>query len=193
MLNETKLTSALFLGGYYSHQTLYKRSGGCLTLSNLRGHRKVKALGTYLNWTKVPVGGEEVHILNVYLEPGLESFVGKRAETVIQLTKDIIKQDPAAKIIIGGDLNGQLNKMHTQLTRVGFIPALRDRIATHRDGNQLDQLWTRNLGVLNAIVAAPIDQVSDHSLIQVKMEAVITEREATPQVDPGQVDPRTLP
>ena len=57
---------------------------------------------------------------------------------------------------------------------------MRDRIATHRDGNQLDQLWTGNLDILNAIVAAPIDQVSDHSLIQVKMEAVITEREATP-------------
>ena len=57
---------------------------------------------------------------------------------------------------------------------------MRDRIATHRDSNQLDQMWTRNLGILNAIVAAPIDQVSDHSLIKVKMEAVITEREPTP-------------
>ena len=74
---------------------MLKRSGGCITFSNLRGHRKVKALGT-----KVPLGGEEVHILNVYLEPGLESFVGKRAETVIQLAKDIVRQDPGAKIII---------------------------------------------------------------------------------------------
>ena len=111
---------------------MLKRSEGCITFSNLRGHRKVKALGTYLNWTKVPLGGEEVHILNVYLEPGLESFVGKRAETVIQLAKDIVRQDPEAKIIIGGDLNGQLNKMHTQLARAGFTPALRERIATHR-------------------------------------------------------------
>ena len=142
---------------------MLKRSGGCATFSNLRGHRKVKALGTYLNWTKVPLGGEEVHILNAYLEPGLESFVGKRAETVIQLAKDIVRQDPEAKIIIGGDLNGQLNKMHTQLTRAGFTPALRERIATHREGNQLDQLWARNLSITNAIVAAPIDQVSDLS------------------------------
>ena len=69
---------------------MVKRSGGCLTFSNLKGHRKVKALGTYLNWSKVLLGGEEVHILNVYLEPGLESFVGKRAETVINLAKDIV-------------------------------------------------------------------------------------------------------
>ena len=70
---------------------MVKRSGGCLTFSNLKGHRKVKALGTYLSWSKVLLGGEEVHILNVYLEPGLESFVGKRAETVINLAKDIVK------------------------------------------------------------------------------------------------------
>ena len=91
MFNETKLTSMLFLGGYVSHQTLLKRSGGCITFSNLKNHRKVKALGTYLNWTKVPLGGEEVHILNFYLEPGLESFVGKRADIVVALVKSIIR------------------------------------------------------------------------------------------------------
>ena len=72
----------------------------------MKAHRKVKALGTYLNWSKVLHAGEEVHILNVYLEPGQESFVVKRAETVINLAKDIIKQDAGAKIIVGGDLNG---------------------------------------------------------------------------------------
>ena len=106
MLNETKLTSNQFLDGYFSHQTLLKRSGGCITFSNLKNHRIVKALGTYLNWTKALLGGEEIHILNVYLEPGLESFVGKRADTVVSLIRSIIRQDGTAKIIIGGDLNG---------------------------------------------------------------------------------------
>ena len=138
MFNETKLTSPLYLAGYFGHQTLLKRSGGCLTFSNLKAHRKVKALGTYLTWSKVLLGEEEVHILNVYLEPGQESFVIKRAETVINLAKDIVKQDAGAKIIIGGDLNGQLNKMHTFLTIAGFIPALRGKTPTHRDGNMLD-------------------------------------------------------
>ena len=68
MLNETKLTSKLFLEGYFSHQTLSKCSGGCITFSNLRSHRKVKALGTYLSWSKVLLGNEELHILNVSLE-----------------------------------------------------------------------------------------------------------------------------
>ena len=72
----------------------------------MKAHTKVKALGTYLNWSKVLLGGEEVHILNVNLEPGQEGFVVKRADTVINLAKDIIKQDAGAKIIVGGDLNG---------------------------------------------------------------------------------------
>ena len=53
--------------------------------------------------------------MNVYLEPGHEAFVVKQADTVISLAKGIIRQDPAAKIILGGDLNGQLGKVHTAL------------------------------------------------------------------------------
>ena len=63
----------------------------------------------------MPLGDEEVHLLTVYLKPGLEAFEGKRAHTVISLAKGIIRQDPAAKIILGGDLNGQLGKVHTAL------------------------------------------------------------------------------
>jgi hypothetical protein len=91
-----------------------------------------------LNWTKALLGGEEVHILNVYLEPGQESFVIKRADTVVNLAKDIIRQDPTAKIMLGGDLNGQLKKLHTFLSASGFTPALRAKTPTHREGNQLD-------------------------------------------------------
>ena len=61
------------------------------------------------------MGGEEVHLINAYVEPGHEAFVVKRADTVVSLAKGIIRQDPAAKIILGGDLNGQLNKVHTAL------------------------------------------------------------------------------
>ena len=135
MFNETKLTSPLYLDGYFSQQTLMKRSGGCITFSNLRNHRKVKALGTYLNWTKVLLGEEEVHLLNVYLEPGQEAFVGKRANKIISLAKSIIRQDPAAKIMLGGDLNGQLGKVHTALVQAGFTPALGEGTATHEGGN----------------------------------------------------------
>ena len=135
MFNETKLTSSLYLDGYYSFQTLLKRSGGCITFNNLRNHRKVKALGTYLNWTKVLLGEEEVHLLNVYLEPGQEAFVGKRVNKIISLAKSIIRQDPAAKIMLGGDLNGQLGKVNTALVQAGFTPALGEGTATHKESN----------------------------------------------------------
>ena len=71
--------------------------------------------------------------MTVFLEPGLEAFVGKRADTVISLAKGIIRQDPAAKIILGGDLNGQLNKLHTYLRQAAFTPALRKKTPTHRE------------------------------------------------------------
>jgi hypothetical protein len=51
----------------------------------------------------------------------------------------------------------------------------------------------RNLTILNAIVADPIDQVSDHNLIQVKVEAVCIQREQQIQLQTGEVDLRTLP
>jgi hypothetical protein len=91
IFNETKLISPLYLDGYVSHQTLFKRSGGWITISNLKVHKKVKALGTFLNWSKVLLGCEEVHILNVYLEPCHEKFVVQRADKVIQLVKDIVR------------------------------------------------------------------------------------------------------
>ena len=135
LIRETKLTSPLYLDGYVSHQTLFKRSGGCITFSNLKGHKKVKALGTYLNWSKVLLGGEEVHILNVYLEPGHEKTVVQRADKVIQLTKDIVRQDPTAKIIVGGDVNGMFSRVNTHLQVAGFKPALIQGTPTHREGN----------------------------------------------------------
>ena len=53
---------------------------------------------------------------------------------------------------------------------------MRAKTPTHRDGNQLDQLWVRNLQITNAIVADKIDQVSYHNQFQVKMEAVCISR-----------------
>ena len=94
---------------------------------------------------------------------------------------------------MGGDLNGQLRRVHTSLMIAGFTPALRERVATHRDGNQLDQLWTRNMTIRNALVADPIDQVSDHYPIQVEMEATLVEREQAPHHDSDVVDLRSLP
>ena len=112
----------------------------------------------------------------MYLEPGNESVMNKRADAVVNLTKDIIRQDQSAKIIVGGDLNRQLNRLSTHLLASGFMPALRLGTPTRRDGNQLDQLWTRNMAIQNAIIAEPIYKVSDHFLIETSLEATLVER-----------------
>ena len=134
-----------------------------------------------------------MHILNVYLEPGHEGYVVKRADNVISLARGIIRQDPAAKIMLGGDLNGQLGRLHTALTQAGFTPALRGGSITHKEGNQLDQMWARNIRITNAIVADRISQVSNHCQIQVKIKAVLTSRQQVPALEPEEVDPRSLP
>ena len=46
--------------------------------------------------------------------------------------------------------------MHTALTQAGFTPALKEGTATYKEGSHLDQLWTRNLRITNAIV---VDQI----------------------------------
>ena len=41
------------------------------------------------------------------------------------------------------------------MTQAGFTPALREGTATYKEGNQLYQLWTRNIRVTNAVVVYP--------------------------------------
>ena len=71
----------------------------------------------------------------MYLEPGHEKFVVQRVDMVIQLTKDIMRQDPAEKVIVGGDVNGMISKVNTYLLLAGFKPALIQGTPTHRDGH----------------------------------------------------------
>ena len=54
-------------------------------------------------------------------------------------------------------------------------------------------MWTRNIRVTNAVEADLIPQVSDHCLIQVKMEATLTRWEQLPSQEAEEVDYRSLP
>ena len=47
--------------------------------------------------------------------------------------------------------------------------------------------------ILNAVIAEPIDQVSDHFLIEVRLEATLIERGQVQQQEVEEIDPRTLP
>ena len=51
----------------------------------------VKALGTYLCWTRVTTGKHVVQLLNYYFEPGEGQFKAERAKRVTDIIKDIIK------------------------------------------------------------------------------------------------------
>ena len=53
---------------------------------------------------------------------------------------------------------------------------LREGTVTHLRGNHLDQIWTRNITITNALVGKAVDQVSDHSPIMVTMEATAIQR-----------------
>jgi len=65
MLNETKLTEACVFHGFHSHQTLDIKRGGCATFTTTHLHKKVKALSNYMLWSRVPIGCEQLHLINV--------------------------------------------------------------------------------------------------------------------------------
>lgn len=60
-LSETKLMNDLYYDGYWSHQTMYQRKGGCWTAAKTNDRLNlVKALGSYLCWTRFTSGGTHV-------------------------------------------------------------------------------------------------------------------------------------
>jgi exonuclease III len=124
-LNETKLTIPVYLDNYWSHQTLLQRNGGAWTAAtNKVKLTLVKALGTYLCWTRVTTGKQEVQILNCCLEPGNEPFKTERAKRITDIIKDIIKQDADAAIVVCGDFNNHINHIYRELSILQFKHAI---------------------------------------------------------------------
>ena len=91
LLNETRLNSQIAFDGFSPEQTLISKGGGCLTLSSLPKHWRVKSLGNYLNWTRIQMGQEWIHVVNVYIEPGFKEHVVKRAEKTVAIVKDMVR------------------------------------------------------------------------------------------------------
>ena len=138
----------------------------------MAAHRRVKTLGNYLCWTKVRIGIEEVHFVALYIEPGSGEGVVKTTVKALNVIKDIVAQDKEVKIIVGGDLNQQLSRVGRELVKSGFKEAIGggpQNRHTHVAGNQLDQLWVRNLALENVVVGEFNEQVSDHTPIIVKV------------------------
>ena len=138
-LNETKLTTPVYLDNYWSHQTLLQRNGGTWTAATNKVNMSlVKALGTYLCWTRVTTGRHVVQLLNCYLEPGEEQFKAERAKRVTYIIKDIVKQDAEAAIVVCGDFNNHIPHMYRELHYLDFTRALEPNTITHIMGGHLD-------------------------------------------------------
>ena len=108
-------------------------------------------------------------MINVYIEPGFKEATVLRASKTVTIVKDIIGQFADAKIILAGDLNGHVGMMNEALSKLGFTPALEPGTATHMAGNHLDQLWARNLEILNVALADRNDAISDHHQVMVRI------------------------
>ena len=96
-----------------------------------------------------------------------------RAGTLVNVAKDIIRQDQDAKIILQEDLYGQLNKLSTLLISPEFTQALRP------DKQRWKPSWLtaeKECVIRNTIIAYPIDEGTDHLLITDSLETTLIER-----------------
>ena len=170
-LNETKLQSPMFLDRYWSFQTNMQRYGGCWTASLTSAKLSlVKTLGTHLCWTQLEIGKHTVQVLNCYIQPGEQQDLKDRAKRIVDIAKDIVKQDPHAPIVICGDFNNHIASVCESLTQCNFAPAITCGTETHRQGGHLDQVFTRNIDVVNAVVSNDYDnEISDHKCLKVTL------------------------
>ena len=113
--SETKLQSAMYLGGFWSYQTMFQRNGGCWNAArtNFR-HQLVKSLGTYMCWTQLQLGNTYVQVFNCYLHPGEQQNLKDRAKAHIKKTNeelDLKKQFPTEVTNFLDDVKKQIEDM----------------------------------------------------------------------------------
>ena len=93
-----------------------------------------------------------------------------RAKRIVDVAKDITRQDPHAPIIICGDFNNHVAVVCEALVQYNFAPAIECGTETHRQGGHLDQVFTRNIDVVNAVVSGDYDNdISDHKCLKVTL------------------------
>ena len=131
----------------------------------------MKALGNYFCWTRLTTGHIQIQILNCYLECGESLYNKNRALRVLEIVRDILRQDANAAIVVCGDFNNHLPVIDGHLKQLNFSPALHDDVATHKLGNQLDQVYAKNIDIVNAVVNGELDHsITDHRCIKVTLK-----------------------
>ena len=90
---------------------------------------------------------------------------------VAEVARDIIKQDPNAPIVVCGDFNNHMTYIVEQLGPLSFTAAVEPSTKTHRQGEDLDQVFARNMtfGEVN-LSPGYSDEVSDHRCIKVSLK-----------------------
>jgi hypothetical protein len=57
------------------------------------------------------------------------------------------------------------------MMKMNFTPALSPDVVTHKQGNQLDQVYTKNLSMVNAVINDSLDHsLTDHWCIKVTLK-----------------------
>jgi endonuclease/exonuclease/phosphatase family metal-dependent hydrolase len=150
---------------------MLQRHGGCWTAASTSTRLSlVKALGTYLCWTRLTSGTKQVQILNCYLQPGEDAHLKERAKRVTDIVRDILRQDASAAVVVCGDFNNHMTFVSKELTKCGFTAALDKETSTHTLGGHLDQLFAKNVDITNALVNDGFDkEITDHKCLKVSL------------------------
>jgi predicted SpoU family rRNA methylase len=92
----------------------------------------VKALGTYLVWSRLTTTKGDIHLLNCYLEGGEAVHLKQRALRIADIIGDIIRQDYNATIVVCGDFNNQMPIKRRHLIIQGFTAVFSHHSVTHK-------------------------------------------------------------
>ena len=160
-LSETRLTKNLCFGGYRTSKSAKNSKGGCLLATNNQRMKRIKTLGTYLNWSSVPFQDIPLHIFTCYLEPVNHGNITERSNKILALIENLLKRDRQARIIVIGDFNMQLPLFKKRLNQLGVSQLLDDSKPTHSQGNQLDQAFS-NIPGISAETGGCDSDITDH-------------------------------
>jgi endonuclease/exonuclease/phosphatase (EEP) superfamily protein YafD len=73
-------------------------------------------------------------------------------------------------VVICGDFNKQLQGISKALEELGFTPALRFPTTTHKQGGHLDQIFAKNIDIVESTISENfLDDISDHKCLKVTL------------------------
>jgi endonuclease/exonuclease/phosphatase family metal-dependent hydrolase len=85
------------------------------------------------------------------------------------MVENILEKDRQAKLIIGGDFNFHISKIHPKMIQFGLTGVIARGNPTHIDGNLIDQIYTNGKSSQFAISAPTLadgSTLSDHHTVQ---------------------------